>query len=472
MGDNLDRRDFIKNSLAGTVAAGIALKGTGAAGMAADKTGATEHAAGARSSGSAVNEASGRAGRPGPNGRVTVGLIGAGRMGMWNLNDFMKQDDVQVAAICDVYAPNMAVAALKAQQAERYKDFRKLLDRKDIDAVIVATPDHWHAPVMIMACQAGKDVYVEKPISLTLDEGRKMVEAARRSNRVVQVGTQQRSGTHFQKAVEIVRSGKLGKISFVRTWNFGNQYPAGIGNPPDSDPPDDLDWDMWLGPAPRVRFNANRFGVAPERWSTFRCFWDYAGGMMTDWGVHLIDIVQWAMDVQYPTRVSATGGKLCLTDNRETPDTLFVTYQYPGFVCTYENRECNGNSINGQGYGIMFHGTEGTLYVNREFYEIMPEKKPGQDKKLVDRIDPVKERSSNDSHLAHVRNFLDCVKSRQRPISDIEIGHRSTSTCLLGNVAYRSAERITWDGKTERIANSSSASKYLSKQYRKGWWAV
>jgi predicted dehydrogenase len=443
MSDKIDRREFIKSSVAGTVAAGVALTG---------------------------NKATART--VGANDRIVIGVIGTGRMGQSNLNDFIKQPDVGVAAVCDVFGPNLDKAAQKADKAARLQDFRRVLDRKDVDAVVIATPDHWHAPAMMMACQAGKDVYVEKPISLTVEEGRRMVQAARRYNRVVQVGTQQRSGLHFQKAVEIVRSGKLGKISFVRTWNFGNQYPQGIGNPPDSDPPDGLDWDTWLGPAPRVRFNANRFGVAPDRWSSFRYFWDYAGGMMTDWGVHLIDIVQWAMNVDYPARVSATGGKLYLEDNRETPDTLVATYEYPGFVCTYENRECNGSSINGQGYGIMFHGTEGTLYVNREFFEILPEKKPGPDKKPIDRIDPLKEQHSNNEHLAHVRNFLDCVKSRQKPISDIEVGHRSTSACLLANVSYRSGQSITWDGKTERITSSKEPARYLSKAYRKGWWLV
>ena len=442
-GSKIDRRGFIKSTVAGSVAAGLAFRGA----PAAAKT-------------------------IGANDRIVVGVIGAGRMGQTNLYDFMKQPDVQVAAICDVFTPNLDKMAEKAEKADRQQDYRRVLDRKDIDAVVVATPDHWHSPAMIMACQAGKDVYVEKPISVTVEEGRRMVAAARRYNRVVQVGTQQRSGLHFQKAVEIVRSGKLGKISFVRTWNFGNQYPGGIGSPPDSDPPQGLDWNMWLGPAPRVKFNANRFGVSPDRWSSFRWFWDYAGGMMTDWGVHLIDIVQWAMNVEYPVRVSATGGKLVLQDNRETPDTLFVTFQYPGFICTYENRECNGSSINGQGYGIMFHGTEGTLYVNREFYEIMPEKKAGPDKKPVDRMEAIKDKSSNNEHRDHVRNFLDCVKSRQRPISDIEIGHRSTSTCLLGNVSYRSGQSISWDGKTEQITNSKEASRYLARNSRKGWWAV
>ena len=189
---------------------------------------------------------------------------------------------------------------------------------KEVQAVVVCSPDHWHPLQTILACQAGKDVYVEKPISV-LREGRHMVEAARTHQRVVQVGTQQRSGLHFQKAIELIRKGYIGKISFVRTWNYGNAFPEGIGNPPNSDPPQDLDWDFWLGPARNVPFNPNRFGVHPDRWSSFRWFWDYAGGMMTDWGVHLLDIVQWAMNVEAPQSVTAQGGKLYLQDNRETP---------------------------------------------------------------------------------------------------------------------------------------------------------
>jgi predicted dehydrogenase len=344
-----------------------------------------------------------------------------------------------------------------------------MLDRKDIDVVFVSTPDHWHALNAVMACQAGKDVYVEKPISITIDEGRKMVEAARRHNRVVQVGTQQRSGKHFQKAVEIVRSGKLGKISFVRTWNFGNQHPNGIGNPADSEPPKNLDWDMWLGPAPKVPFNANRFGVSPDRFSSFRWFWDYAGGMVTDWSVHLLDIVQWAMNVDYPSDVSATGGKFYLQDNRETPDTIVVTWNYPGFVCTYENRECNGNALNGKGYGITFHGTEGTLFVDRSGFELFPETRRESRDKVVNRTEPMKGENSNSQHEDHVRNFLECVKSRNKPICDIEIGHRTTSTALLANIAYRTGRRIVWDGTNERIVGDREASRFLSKAYRKPW---
>jgi predicted dehydrogenase len=317
-----------------------------------------------------------------------------------------------------------------------------------------------------MACQAGKDVYVEKPVSVTVDEGRRMVQAARQYSRVVQVGTQQRSGDHYQKAAEIIRGGQLGKITFVRTWNFGNQAPGGIGNPPDTNPPDGLDWDMWLGPAPMRPFNQNRFGVHPDRWSSFRWFWDYAGGMMTDWGVHHLDIVQMAMGVDAPVAITAMGGKLALNDNRETPDTLMVTYEYlseknGAFVCAYENRECNAQGWNGHGYGILFHGADATLYINREYFEITPEKGKSVE---VQRV-----KNENKQGDAHVRNFLDCVKSRQKPISDIEIGHRSTTTCLLGNVALRSGRRIVWNAKRERIEGDNAAPRYLSREYRRPW---
>jgi predicted dehydrogenase len=373
-----------------------------------------------------------------------------------------------VAALCDVYEPNLAKGAELVSGAERHKDFRRILDRKDIDAVIISTPDHWHALQMVMACQAGKDVYVEKPTSLTIDEGRKMAQAARKYDRIVQVGLQQRSAVHFEKAVEIIRGGGIGKVSFVRTWNLGNQHPEGIGNPADCDPPQDLDWDLWLGPAPKRPFNPNRFGVFPDRWSSFRWFWDYAGGMVTDWSVHLLDIVQWAMGVDYPTSVSATGGKYYLQDNRETPDTIQVTYEYPGFVCTYENRECNGSPILDKGYGITFHGTDGTLFIDRRGFEIIPEKRRGADGKPADRMQAVKQEASNDQ-MNHAKNFLDCVMSRRRPICDIEIGHRSSSTALLGNVAYRSRRRIMWDGVKEQVVGDRDASRYLSKPYRKPW---
>ncbi len=411
----------------------------------------------------------------GANERIAVGLIGAGGMGRANLTDFLKNPDVEVAAICDVNQLNLEkalgmVGGTGATGATggtggrpaAYRDFRQLLERKDIDAVIVATPDHWHALQAIYACQAGKDVYVEKPLALSIVEQQKMVKAARDANRVVQVGTQQRSGKHFQRAVELLRSGKLGNVSFVRTWNHENGYPTGIGNPPDSDPPATLDWDFWLGPAPRVPYNRNR--AAP----TFRWFWDYSGGKLTDWGTHLIDIVHWAMEVDGPTAASASGGKFFLQDNRETPDTLEVLYEYPGFVMVYSSRECNARGVEGKGYGMEFHGTLGTMLLDRSGFEIFPEFRRDGDEYLP-RTAAMRVGGS-DQHPPHVRNFLDCVKSRNRPISDIETGHRSTTASHLGNIAFRTGQKIHWDPAGERLLRATpEATALLSREYRRPW---
>ena len=440
MSRKMQRRDFLRTSALSALA-GAGLRSAAAAQAAPD---------------SPVNS----------NERVVVGFIGTGRMGQTNLRAFMNHPEVEVAAVCDVYGANLdAAAKIAGTQAKAIKDFRHVLEMKEVQAVVVSSPDHWHALHTVMACQAGKDVYVEKPISVYLEEGKQMVEAARRYQRIIQVGTQQRSGLHFQKAVELIRNGYIGKVSFIRTWNFGNSFPEGIGNPPDGDPPPDLDWDLWLGPAPKVPFNANRFGVHPDRFSSFRWFWSYAGGMMTDWGIHLLDIVQWAMNVESPLEITAQGGKLYLQDNRETPDTLQVTYQYPGFVCVYENRECNGARIDGHGYGICFHGSLGTMFLDRAGFEVIPEKTP----KGVSRCEPIKEKNLNNHNVAHSRNFLDCIKSRQLPICDIEIGHRSTSTAQLGNIAYRTKSHLFWDSKNQDFRDNKPASKLLQAKYRRPW---
>jgi predicted dehydrogenase len=410
-----------------------------------------------------------------PNDRIRLGFIGTGRQARGLLGSFMRHPDAEVVVLCDVWKTNLdeaaSTAARRAPEAkppELVTDFRRVLDRKDIDAVVVASPDHWHALQTVMACQAGKDVYVEKPISVTIDEGKKMVEAARKHRRIVQVGTQQRSGVHFQKAVELVRGGRIGKVTFVRTWNFGNSSPKGIGNPLDADPPAGLDWDFWLGPAPKVPYNENRFGAFPDRWASFRWFWDYAGGMMTDWGVHLVDIVLWAMSSNGPETVAASGGKLILEDNRETPDTLFVTYQFPGWVCTYEHREGNGRGVEGHGYGIEFHGADGTLFVDRSGYEIFAEVRRVKEE-TTQRTEAEQGRSSNNHGEAHARNFLDCVKSRELPICDIEIGHRSTLACHLGNIAYRTREKFQWDPARQAVVDNKAAARMLAREYRSPW---
>ena len=280
--------------------------------------------------------------------------------------------DVELIAIADVDDRHAGETAERVKKAkgntpDTARDYRPMLDRKDIDAVIIATPDHWHALPAIQAVMAGKDVYVEKPVGHNVAEGKAMIAAARKYNKIMAVGTQQRSSSHFQKAVEIVRSGKLGKVFWVQTWNFENISPAGMGRYPDGEAPSYVDYDRWLGPAPKRAFNPNRFHLL------FRWFFDYAGGMMSDWGVHLNDIVLWALDAKGPQTVSTTGGIFTTDDDRDTPDTLQVVYEFPGTTLTYSMRKGNGLKFNGHDYGILFCGTDGSLLLDRSGFEVIPD---------------------------------------------------------------------------------------------------
>ena len=428
---SLTRREFLKKS------AGLAALGMSAASI-FDEARAQQEPIPTRS----------------PNEKIVLGLIGCGGMGRGDMRDILATGMTEVAAVCDPDQSRLDDTMKELEgKATPYKDFRALLERKDIDAVIVGTPDHWHALPTIYACQAGKDVYVEKPLSHNLVEGRAMVTAARRYGRVVQMGTQQRSGTHFQKAVEIVRSGVLGPISLCRAWNVSNEAPGGIGNPPDSDPPPGLDYDLWLGPAPKRPYNPNRCHYL------FRWFWDYAGGMITDWGTHLLDILLWGMNAEYPSAVSASGGKFVLQDNRDTPDTMEVTYEFPNFVIVYSSRKACGRGMDGAGYGMQFHGSNGTLFVDRGGFQVYPE---------GDRMQPIV-CGGSDQHYPHCVNFVECVKSRERPICDVEIGHRSTSLPHLGNVALHVGRKLHWDGQNERIIGDEAANRLLSRPYRAPW---
>ncbi len=400
----------------------------------------------------------------GANDRIGVGFVGMGIMGAGNLDHCMKQPNTEVVAVCDVYQPHLERAVEQARQGghkpKECRDFRDVLADKSIDAVCISTPDHWHAYMTAEACKAGKDVYVEKPASVTVDEGRKMVEAARKYKRIVQVGTMQRSGVLYQKACELIRSGQLGKVSFVRFAVNRNVPVEGYGNPPDSDPPPGLDWDMWLGPAPKRPFNANRFGVYPGQWSSWRYFWDYAGGDMTDNGVHGLDIVQMVFNEVTPASITALGGTYRLRDNRETPDTMEAVFEYPEFTAAFEVRLGNAQSFGAS--GIVFYGDRGTLCVSREHLGVIPEK--GSDLKAVDERVP----DVSEENRAHWANFLQSMSTRQKPVSDIGIGHRSTTTCLLGNVAFRGRRRLDWDSRNETTVQKEARS-YLARDYRKPW---
>jgi predicted dehydrogenase len=402
----------------------------------------------------------------GANDKINLAFIGLGRMGTANIGFAAKVPGFEIASVCDVYRPALdagvdQVRKLGFTGVKAVRDFREILADKSIEAVSIATPDHWHAYMAIEACKAGKDVWVEKPACVYVEEGVKMIEAARKYDRVVQGGTMQRSGAFFRKAREIVNSGELGDITFCNTFQASLAKKEGFGNPPDSDPPADLDWDMWLGPAPKRPFNPNRWGVEPKRWSTFRYFWDYAGGAVTDWGVHLLDIVQFAFDEAMPVSVAAQGGKFYVTDNTETPDTMLVTYRYRAFVGSYQSRTCNPYPNYGDTYGTAFHGTKATLMVNRGGYSIFSNEKG---------VEPVtvRDKAMADMNVPHWKNFLESIRSRQQPTSDIGNCVRSTITCLLANIALRHNLALDWDDRNFTV-KQPDAQQYLKPHYRVPW---
>ena len=399
----------------------------------------------------------------GANDRITTAFIGVGVMGSENLRAAINKG-AQAVAVCDVYQPNLERAAAAArrlgQEPKEVRDFRDILADKSIDAVCISTPDHWHPYMTVEACKAGKDVYVEKPACVAVDEGQKMVQAARKYNRVVQAGTWQRSGAHFQKACELVRSGALGKVSMARTWIYNNQAQEGIGNPPDAAVPPGLDWELWLGPAPKREFNPNRFGVYPKAYSYFRYFWDYAGGHLTDSGIHVLDVVHMAFNEAMPVAVTALGGKFWLKDDTETPDTLQVTYEYPGCLGSWEHRTNNTDGITSRLMGTTFHGSKATLYVDRAVMRVTPEK--------ASDVEPQEMKRVADPHPLHWENFLECVRTRQKPNSEIETCVRSSSACILGNVAYRAKTRLDWDESAHTVTQKD-ARKFLRREYRAPW---
>jgi predicted dehydrogenase len=408
--------------------------------------------------------------------KIRLGLIGAGSRGGQLLDSFLPEKDTEIVAIADVddhHAGETAerVKKAKGNMPETARDYRSMLDRKDLDAVIIATPDHWHALPTIHAILAGKDVYVEKPVAHNVAEGKAMIAAARKHNKIVAVGTQQRSSSHFQKAVDIVRSGQLGKVFWVQTWNYENISPTGMGRYPDCDSPSYVDYDRWLGPAPKRAFNPNRFHLL------FRWFFDYAGGMMSDWGVHLNDIVLWALNAKGPQTVSSTGGIFTTDDDRDTPDTLQVVYEFPRCTLTYSMHKGNGLKLNGHDYGILFCGTDGSLMLDRSGFEVIPDStvlpygiKLVHGDRPIRKIDLKPESAKGvDGQNTHVRNFLDCLRSRALPTSDIEIAHRSTNTCHLGNIAFKVGRKLAWDTETETIKNDPEANALLCREARKGF---
>lgn len=393
-----------------------------------------------------------------PQEKVAVAVMGVRGRGKGLAALFAGLKEAQVAAICDVDeavvpAAVKVVADIQGQAPRVVTDVRKLLDDKSIDALVIASPNHWHALATVWACQAGKDVYVEKPAGHNVVEGRRMVEAARKYGRVVQHGTQRRASPHWTSAAEYARSGKLGKVGMARAWIIRPR--KNLGRPKDEPVPAGVNYDLWLGPAPELPFNPNRFHY------NWNWFWDYGGGELPNNGVHLLDMARLGLGVDSPTTIASSGGKLVFDDAQETPDTQLVAYEFPGTVLLWEHR-CwsNFGLLNEEGPvriggGVIYYGDKGTLVVNDKGWQVTVDGKV------------VESRPGVEDSLELVRNFVACVKSRKRPAADIEIGHLSTTLAHLGNIGQRVGRKLRWDGKSETFPGDAEANRQLGREYRK-----
>lgn len=390
--------------------------------------------------------------------RVTICMVGIRGRGKGLANNIAKLPNAHITHLCDVNELLLApmaksIADIQKSEPKQVKDLRDVLADKSVDAIVVATPDHWHALATIWGCQAGKHVYVEKPISHNIFEGRKMVEASRKYNKVVQVGTQSRSVPHMIEAIDFVRSGKLGKVHMAKAWN--SQLRRRVPAQPDSKVPDGLNWEIWQGPAPERPFNPNRFSYG------WRWLWDYGTGDMGNDGVHDLDIARWGLGVDFPTSANCTAGKLFYEgDIQETPDTQFVTFEYPQAkaVLVYEQKLWTPYFQEGHENGVAFYGTEGYMLLGRSGYKV-----------IGPRNKEVLTKAEKFSDIPHLDNFMNCVKGMAKPNCDIEEGQRSTLLAHLGNISYRVGRPLKFDGKTETILGDEEASKLLKRKGRKSF---
>ncbi|HEV3325206.1 MAG TPA: Gfo/Idh/MocA family oxidoreductase [Puia sp.] len=398
--------------------------------------------------------------------QVNIGAIGLNGMGWADLASALKVPGVNVVALCDVdkqvldrRMKDLAGLKVDTSRIRVYSDYRKLLEQKDIDAVIIGTPDHWHALMMVEACQAGKDVYVEKPCGNSIGECRAMIAAQKKYNRIVQVGQWQRSQQHFKDAVDFVYSGQLGNIRTVKVWCYqGWMKPAPVV--PDTPPPPGVDYAMWLGPAPMRSFNASRFHF------NFRWFWDYAGGLMTDWGVHLLDYGLLGMKAKEPKTIAALGGKFAYPDlYEETPDTLTTLYEFDGFNMVWDHAMGIDNGSYERDHGIAYIGNNATLVLSRGGWEVIEER---QSKNKVAR--PFAKSSDNglDNHWV---NFIGAVRSRrmQDLRCSIEDATHVATVAQMGNISLRSGQRLAWDAGAGKFTDEKINAGYLMKEYHNGY---
>jgi predicted dehydrogenase len=406
----------------------------------------------------------GRAGGPVPSDRISLGIIGVNGMGRANLQNCAQYPDVVVTAVCDVWKKRRDEVLEKYKAAAQgYNDYRELLARKDVDAVIIASPPHWHALMAIHAAEAGKDIYLQKPMTLYPDETLAVRNAVAKFQRISQIGTQIHAGSNYRRVVEWIRSGKLGPVSVVRTFNVMNQGPEGIGRAPKQDPPEGLDWDRWLGPAPKRPYNSLLAADSYHHCS----FWDYSGGWTPGMAPHIVDLPVWALDLGVPAVTSCTGGRYIVKDDGDAPDTQEVIWRYPNMTMTWMMSVCNSFAFDfGRGkparrLGIYFHALNGTLFTDYNKHEVVPE-----GEYLKDMTRPPE---SLPPSPGHEREWLDCIKSRQQPSCSVNYHYKVDLALTLANLSYRLGRSVRFDPVTEKIVGDRQAEKLARPAYRRPW---
>ena len=430
-----NRRTFIRNSAAGAAALGLT------------SVFPTLHA-----------------GILGANEKLVCGVIGVNGMGFADLRAFLQQPGTECAALCDVddnvLQERIAnVREIQGKAPTGYHDFRKLLEHPGLDVIIIGTPDHWHTLPFVYAAQEGYDIFCEKPLANSIEECNLMEAAVKRYGNVVQVGQWQRSDPHWQDAIAYVHSGKLGKVRSVRAWSYQG-WMKSVPVVPDSPVPAGVDYDFWLGPAPDRPFNRNRFHF------NFRWFWDYAGGMMTDWGVHIIDYALFGMEQTAPRSVMSMGGKFAYPDDAcETPDTQQAIYEFDGFTLLWDHGIGIDGGYYGRSHGVGFVGNDGTLVVDRNGWEVIPEPKEGNP--TLERVDLVQgEGKGLENHMA---NFIAAIRNGASLNCPVEIAAGVARTCHLGNIAFKTGRRLYWDAGQISFVNDPEADRYLAPSYRAPW---
>ncbi len=406
----------------------------------------------------------GRAGQPPPSDRINLGIIGVNGMGLGNLANCARHPDVVVTAICEVSRDRREKAlALHKNTAKGHNDYRELLARKDVDGVIIASPPHWHALMAIDAVRAGKDIYLQKPMTLYPDETLAVRNAVNRHQRISQIGTQIHAGSNYRRVVEWIRSGKLGPVSVVRTFNVMNQGPGGIGRAPKQDPPAGLDWDRWLGPAPARPFNSLLFADSYNHCS----FWDYSHGWTPGMAPHIVDLPIWALELGVPEVTTCTGGRHIIRDDGDAPDTQEVTWQYPHLTMTWMMSCVNSFAFDfGRGkparrLGIYFHAVNGTLFTDYNKHQIVPE-----GEYLKDSTPPPE---SIPPSPGHEREWLDSIKSRKEPGCGVNYHYKVSLALTLASLAYKLGRSVRFDPKTEKIVGDKQAAKLARPVYRSPW---